>query len=230
MRKILLFIVVLLVMSLAIPVFAQEELEIGLSMVPIGIITPEDKDEIKPPSPDDPNIDYYEEEKDFMDEWLIGFHFGYAMGILYASLDSFLMPPFLIEDMTSRDKIDEDTGESYYVKGFNRPGFLNFIDVGIRLDIAKIIIFAEAGVNHLYIYRQDELPEDEKPGQLGVNLRIGASYKVVDNLSIGITGTAIFPDFKTMGKVLKGLAGDEENEGAKEQLQFLPILLINLYL
>jgi hypothetical protein len=231
MRKLLLFIVALLIVSLATPLFAQsEEMEIGLSMVPIKILMPKDEyvpeDNMEPP-PDDM---YMEEERDFLDEWLLGFHFGYTMGILYASLDSFVMPPFLVEDMTSRDEYDEGMDEWHYVPGYDRPGFLSFIDVGIRVKFSQIVLFAEAGINHLYVYRQEELQEEEQQGSLGTNLRLGASYMVLDNLSVGLTGTAIFPDFETMGDAVKGLFGDVDYEGSAEQIKFLPILMAVLYL
>jgi hypothetical protein len=223
--------VAFLIMTLTIPLFAQDELELGLSMVPLHMVLgdkgPEEGVE---PMPDNP--DMYMEETDFLDEWMIGFHFGYSTGILYASIDSFVLPPGLVEQMTMGDFYNPDTGMIEPAGGIFRPGFLNFLDVGAKLTLNKFVLFGEAGVNNLYVYHQGDLPpeQQDKIGKLGTNLRIGASYKVIDNLSIGLTGTAIFPNFKTMGAALKGVFGDENYENSKEQLQFLPMVMVVFYL
>jgi hypothetical protein len=134
--------------------------------------------------------------------------------------------------MTMGDKYDEEKNEWLMSPGIVRPGFFNLLDVGIKFSFGQIVAFAEAGVNNLYVYHQGDLPEDqkEKIGKLGTNLRLGASYKVIDNLSIGLTGTAMFPNFETRGSALKGLFGDENYENAKEQLQFLPMIMAVFYL
>jgi hypothetical protein len=224
--------VALLIMALTIPLFAADELELGMSFTPLHMVAGGDNPEgTEPPPPTSPDM-MYPEEKDFLDEWLIGFHFGYNTGILYASVDSFVMPPFLVEKMTQSDEYFEDTDQWVKNPGIVRPGFLNFLDLGIKLNISKFVLFAEAGVNNLYVYHQGDLPEEQKAkiGTLGTNIRFGASYRVINNLSVGLTGTAIFPNFMTMGNALKGLFGDEQYENSAEQVQLLPILMIVFYL
>jgi hypothetical protein len=222
-----------LILTLTVPLIAEDEIELGLSMMPLHMLTEEDvgpADGMEP-VPDNPDM-MNQDEPDFMDEWLIGFHFGYSTGILYASLDSFVMPPFLVEKMTMSDFYDEEYQEWVMNPGIMRPGFLSFIDVGAKFSFGQIVAFAEAGVNNLYVYHQGDLPveQQDKIGKLGTNLRIGASYKVIDNLSVGITGTAIFPNFKTMGSALKGLFGDDNYANSKEQLQVLPMIMAVFYL
>jgi hypothetical protein len=207
-----------LIITITVPLIAQDEIEVGLSMAPLHMVSPDDGSEnFEEGMPENMSEDYY--EKDFLDEWLVGLHLGYNMGILYASLDSFVMAPFMVSDMTSGERIDE-SGDMFFSTGIEKPGFLNFIDVGIKLNLSKFVFFAETGINHLYIYRQSELKEEDKPGTLGSNLRIGASYRIIDNLSVGLTGTAIFPSFESMGNALKGLAGDEEYAESADQVKF----------
>lgn len=233
MRKLLLFMVIMLITLWAVPVFAGEgeEMEVGFSMTPLSLVMNEEdrgEDYVEPGA----DSVYGDEETDLLDEFLVGLHFGYSMGFLYASLDSFIMPPFMVQEMTSGDYYDEEKEEWYFIPGIERPGFLNFIDVGIKITLSNFVLFGEIGINNLYVYNQGDLPDDqrERIGTLGTNLRVGASYKVIDNLSVGLTGTAIFPNFKTMGAALKGLLGDENYEGSKEQLQLLPMIMVVLYL
>lgn len=222
MNRLLLLITGLLLIFSGLPLFAEEELELGLSFVPIGAIT-EDKHEEYGMEPMESNEFY--EEPTFMDEWIIGFHVAYNWGILYASLDSFALPAFMIQDMT-RDT-DED---GYGFDGHKRPGFINFIDVGAKFTIGDIVLFGTTGINTLYVYRQAELPPDQKPGSFGTNLRVGASYKFAGNISVGLTGTAIFPNFQTMGMALQGMFGNEEYGHMAESVKFLPMLMGVVYL
>lgn len=236
MRKLFLFIVAFMLLALLGQV-AAEELEIGISLFPIGMIDGEEDRQVVDEGYELAEDQELNDEKDFMEEWLVGFHFRYSWGFLYTSLDAMVMPPGMIEDMTAlpvlddfgNPVIDERTGMPKKTPGVFRPGFYNFIDVGVKLDIGEIVVFAETGVNILYIHQQDNLNEEQKDA-VGVNLRIGASYKVTSNMSVGLTGTAIFPDFETMGAALKGLAGESGYEDAGDNVQLLPMLSIVLYL
>lgn len=234
MSKLLLFIAALLIFT-GLPIFATEgeELELGMAFVPIGAITKDDGEQMKDDygdQIDDPNYDPYAQgpEKTFMEEWMIGFHVAYNWGIIYASIDAIALPPFLVKEMTSFE--DPEFG---YFEGFDRPGFLNFIDIGAKFTLGDIVLFASTGINDLYIYREGELPPDMKekvPQTLGTNLRIGASYKIMSNLSVGLTGTSVFPSFQTMSAVLKGVFGDPEYAHMADQLQFLPMLAVTYYM
>lgn len=226
MRKLFLFIVAFMILSLVGQV-AAEELELGISLFPIGMLEGDKTSDGSDQSTDD---QMYQEEKSFMEEWLVGLHVAYNWGFVYASLDSMVMPSFLVEELTRKDRYDEGMDQYFIDPGIAKPGFYNFIDAGLKLTLGQIVTFVEAGVNYLYIYKQDELQPEDKPGALGVNLRAGAGYKVTSNLSVGVTGTAIFPDFATMGDALKGLIGEEGYAGAKENIQVLPMLMVVLYL
>lgn len=222
MSKLLLFIAVLLLVFSGLPLLAAEgeELEVGLSMVPIGAITQTESEQYG--EGNDPDMPY--EEKNFMDEWLVGFHVAYNWGIIYASLDSFALPAFMMKDMT---KFEDEHG---FFDGHDRPGFINFFDAGLKITMGDIVVFATTGVNTLYVYRQAELPEEQTPGSFGTNLRMGASYKFANNVSIGITGTAIFPDFQTMGDSLKGVFGDPEYAQLANTIQVLPMIMAVVYM
>jgi len=234
MSKLLLFIAVLLIFT-GLPIFAadNEELELGMAFVPIGAIT-KDKDaqmqedygaQIDQTNDYDPNAQG--KEKTFMEEWMIGFHVAYNWGIIYASLDAIALPPFLVKEMTS---FEDEFG---YFEGFDRPGFLSFIDIGAKFTLGDIVLFASTGINDLYLYREGELPPDMQakvPQTLGTNLRIGANYKITSNLSVGLTGTSVFPSFENMGKVLKGVFGDPEYAHMANQMQLLPMLAVTYYM
>lgn len=229
MSKLLLFMAVLLLIFSGLPLFAAEgeELELGISLVPIGAVNKDKSEEYGMEPAPDPNNEFYDEPS-FMDEWLIGFHVAYNWGIIYASLDSMALPPFMIKEMTRFEGTDYE-GNPYFFEGHDRPGFINFLDAGIKLSIGDIVAFGTIGFNSIYIYRQAELPEEQKPGTVGTNLRIGAGYKIAKDISIGLTGTAIFPNFKTMSMALKGLVDDKYAYMA-ESIQFVPMFMAVLYM
>lgn len=229
MIKLLRILAAIMLISLAVPaLFADDEFELGMSITPLHMVAGGDDEYTDQYS--DTYTDEYMEEKDFLEEWLIGFHFGYSMSFLYATIDAMVLPPFLVSDMTNVDYYDDVKKEWVVIPGVERPAFLNFIDVGAKFTLGSFVLFGEAGINQLYIYRQGDIPDEQK-GSFGTNLRIGVSYKVLDSLSVGLTGTAIFPNFETMGKALKGLVSDDEGyDGAAEQLKFLPILMVVMYL
>jgi hypothetical protein len=211
-----------------LPLFADEELELGMSFTPIGLLFGDDAS-ADGPDPADQGDDYYYEESDLLDEWLISFHAGYNWGILYATLDAIVFPPFLMEKITSEDEYNEDTQQWESKPGFDRPGFFNLIDVGIKFSLGDIILYGETGINVLYIYKQNEIPSNERPGTIGTNLRIGANYIIADGLSVGINGTAIFSSFKTMARALEAVFSGEQG-GAADQIQFLPMLAVTFHM
>lgn len=228
MKKLLLFLLAFMLLVQSVPLFAEEELEIGLSFMPLHFV-PKGGDEVAKDDERNENLDYVE-QKDFMEEWLLGFHFAYNWDFIYVSLDSMVLPPWMVMDMTSHEELDQDDNP-IWVPGFDRPGFFNFIDAGIKIKIGKMVGFGEIGINHLYVYRESELPPEEKAkmGSLGTNLRIGGSYMIADGISVGLTATAIFPNFKTMGAAISGLFDPDYAEAAK-QIQLMPMLMVNMYL
>ena len=120
----------------AAPLWAGE-LELGVSLFPIDW-------------GDEPNEGTWitEEEESFINDWLFGFHVGYGWTLFYASWDSYVLPPHVIQDMTTL-VVDNDIVR----EGFYRPGFVNFFDVGLRLTLFDMLVgFATLGVNSLYSY------------------------------------------------------------------------------
>jgi hypothetical protein len=82
------------------------------------------------------------------------------------------------------------------------------------------------------MYKQDELPEEQRPGKFGANLRLGAGLKVNDIFGVTLTGTALFPSFDKMLDVLGDLASEDSyvQEAAKDQIKFFPTVMLVMYL
>jgi hypothetical protein len=208
MRRCALPIAVLLLLVFAIPVFAEWEL--GASFTPYGGGDSE-----------------YADQTSFFDEAIKGVHFGYVWWrIAYATWDSLIMPVHVVEGMTSR--YDPETG--FAKEGIPRPGFLNLYDVGARLLLGPFVVSAQVGVNQLYVYKQEELPDFDP--QFGANLRIGAGL-VFDWWGISIAGTSVFPNFEDVVSTLGGLAGsDFAREKALEKIAsgLVPTIHFTMYL
>jgi hypothetical protein len=131
---------------------------------------------------------------------ITGFHVGYSFfRILYASWDSLVMPPFIIREWT----------------GYNRPGFLNLYDAGIRLVLGPVLGYATVGVNNVYVYKQEELPSFEDA--VGVNLRLGLGLKF-NWWGVNVSGTAVFPNFDYMTSTLQGLVPEETRDIALQKI------------
>jgi hypothetical protein len=210
----------------AFPLWAQE-FELGTSIFPIYW----ESEDV------DTGESFIDKETDsFFNDWLVGFHFGFAYSILYASWDSFILPPAVIQDMTTKVRPadpDMPEGEVIEEEGFYRPGFINFFDVGIRIVLFNLVTgFAELGINWLYVYNQADLPDDRKPGSIGANLRLGAGVKITPWFGVLMTATAIFPSFNKMANVLKNLVNQDEaiRNAAARQIKLFPTLLLNFYI
>jgi hypothetical protein len=129
--------------------------------------------------------------------------------------------------MTSGPVPDPDNpGEEIYFPGIYAPGFLTFLDGGVKVEIGNLIGFAEAGFNWLYIYK------GLYKSSLGTNLRLGLRYKFSQNMSVGLTGTAIFPDFATMFRTI-GDSFDSDpfvRQDAADRMKFVPMFAMTLHL
>jgi hypothetical protein len=146
---------------------------------------------------------------------MTGFHFGYVLfKFLYLSWDSLVSPPSLIKTWT----------------GFNRPGFLNLYDGGIRFFIKPVIGYVTIGLNNVYVYRQGDLQGLEN--NFGANLRLGAGVKF-DWWGVNLSGTAVFPSFQRMAGTLKGLAAttDDIRNASLQAIgdSLVPSLNVTLY-
>ena len=146
-------------------------------------------------------------------ESITGFHLGYQWwGIFYATWDSLVMPPRIMYGLTDK----------------KRPGFLNMFDAGIRLRLGPIIMYTTAGINHVYLYKQDQIGNYDP--DLGVNLRAGAGLKF-GWWGANVSGTAVFADFEQMTQRLAALADERTAEIAAEKLleNLIPSINVTLY-
>jgi hypothetical protein len=156
-------------MILAVPAFSNE-LELGLSWTPL------------------PGADQNSPEGEL--DSITGFHIAYNWwAVMYASWDSLVMPPFIIQEWT----------------GYKRPGFLNLYNIGVRFTLGPVVGYATAGMNNIYVYKQEQLGGIDN--NFGANLRLGAGLKF-NWWGINLSGTAVFPTFDYMVNTLKGLAAE----------------------
>jgi hypothetical protein len=212
MKRIGLPILVALLLVLAAPLFA--EIELGLSVMPLMEEEAGGEDQ------------FYQRQSDsFVENAILGFHLGYVQWrFLYGSWDALMMPPRIIEGMTTR--YEEGESGEFVKKGFYLPGFLNLFDAGIRLKIGPIIGFFEAGVNYLYVYSGANQDTD-----FGVNARAGLGLRFG---ALGVTGsgTVVFNDFENMGRVFASLADPNRKDDALEMLMsnLIPSVAVVLYL
>jgi hypothetical protein len=130
------------------------------------------------------------------------------------SLDSIVLPPASVQQMTGRFTFDPKTGNLSVVQGIYRPGMVNMIDVGIKFALFDFIILGvQVGGNSLYIYHMDK-PED-KPLFAGINTDLGANIKATvgmkfnHNLGLEIAMYSIQPSLETSGYVLGGLISED---------------------
>jgi hypothetical protein len=79
------------------------------------------------------------------------------------------------------------------------PGFLNLFDVGVRLVLRPVLVYAEVGANNLYIYGgQDD-------GNVGVNARAGVGLKF-GWWGFNVSGTQVFSSLTGLGAALTDAA------------------------
>jgi hypothetical protein len=212
MRRILVLSVLLLAV-IAGPAFGQDQFDIGISATPLF-------------------AEEGETATDILDNLIPGFHVGYRfLYLLYASWDALVLPPRIVESMTTRF-IQRPDGSTVVQEGYFRPGFLNLIDAGIQIVLGPFVVSAELGVNQVYIYKQDEL--DPRPdANFGANVLVGAGLKFG---TWGITGRAfvVFPDIESAIFTLSSLASSD-NEFAAAALDvvldnLIPQIMVTLYL
>lgn len=193
MRKsVLITALLVLVLAVATPVFA--ELELGISAT------------IDPGQANDPTAEI---------DPIPGFHVGYNWwGIFYASWDAMVLPPGLVNEFT----------------GFQRPGFLNLIDAGIRLRIGPIVTYATVGTNNIYVYRQSELEGSFNP-EFGANIRVGAGL-TFGFWGVNISGTTVFSSFDRLARTFQAFGGTPaEQQAALDTIinGLIPALNLTLY-
>jgi len=200
MKKLLAPLAVLLLLALAVPA-AFAEVELGMSWTPFN-------------NPNAPATDPSKNDS------ITGFHVAYSWFILYGSWDALAMPAFWVEQATSY--VDPVT-ETYY-PGFGVPGFLNLYDVGVRFYLRPLIVYAEAGINSLYVYGGQTFD------RVGANLRLGAGARF-GFWGLNLSGTAVFASTEDLGAVLKALGAEQTRSWAVKQISdgLVPSLNLTFY-
>jgi hypothetical protein len=210
MKKIL-FIAIAIMLTLP-SILTADEIELGLALTPMSILMDEDQKSYDAMA---------DESGGVLNDFVLGLHAGYSLGgLLYASIDANAMPPWLISDITRPSQNEP---------GIFAPGFVTFIDAGIRPKIGNIIPMAAIGFNYLYIHSGmvDKEGDSDSDNKLGVNLRLGVGYSFAP-FSVNLVVTSIFSTFDNMAAILEGLANDEM--WAKESLNLIPSLAFYIHL
>jgi len=156
-------------------------------------------------------------------------HAGYSfLWLFYASYDGLVLPPYSVSQMSG----SIDTSSGAYIPGFYRPGFLNTFNVGIRPTIGPLSVIASVGINQMYVYKQEDDGLEIPP--VGVNLRVGAGFRLTKWLGLTATGTSVFADFDELSATLDALTGDDTylQDIAKERIlsTLFPIVTLVIYL
>lgn len=146
MKRLLIPLLVLFLIALAVPAFAQVELGMSWTPVPGGQGT------------GNTQVDS-----------ITGFHVAYRWTVLYLSWDSLVMPPSLIENMTGY----WDPVKEIYISGPYLPGFLNLYDVGLELMLRPFVLYTEIGTNNIYVYNNQGGGQFGANLRLGVGLTFG---------------------------------------------------------
>jgi len=159
MKKLLLPLAAVMLLALAVPAFADWEFGIGFTPTQNHNST----------SAGDVN-------------GIINFHIAYAWSILYFAWDAYAMPDYWIYNATSYT--DPTTGTFY--PGADETGFLNTFDVGLRIILRPVVLYAEIGGNMLYLY--DGSIYDNG---VGVNARAGVGFRF-GFWGLNLSGTQVF--------------------------------------
>jgi hypothetical protein len=200
-------------MSLAV---GAQQFDLGLGITPLSVLKGDEDTSME-------TLYGTGSEDDFFRDNVIALHAGATfMGFLYASVEANIMPPWWIKSVT--EYTDRD---GVFQQGIYAPGFISFVDVGIRPVIGSIILMAEAGINMLYVHSAYTEGLDDGGGKAGVNMRLGLGLDV-GIIDLMLTGTLVFPDFDAMVGVLKGVA--EGNKMATDAMlkSLIPSLLVSL--
>jgi hypothetical protein len=197
MKKLLVPLAVMLLLALAPAAFA--ELELGMSWTPIN----------------DPNA-----LTDNAMQNIPGFHVGYGWFILYGSWDSLAMPAFWVEQAAAYT----DPTNGAVTPGPSVPAFLNLYDVGVRLTLQPLEVYATVGTNNLKVYN------DTTNYGFGANIRLGAGLKF-GFWGVNISGTNVYGSVDDMVAVLKALGADKTRDWALKQITdgLVPSLNLTFY-
>lgn len=163
-----------------------------------------------------------------VEDAMYSFHGGFSFWwLFYAAVDSYVLPPYIVQNLTTTYDAAKGTIPGYY-----RPGFLTMIDVGIRPQIGPVILLLTTGINNLYIWKQDDIAGLKDSPAIGANLRAGAGLDL-GLLSVVATGMVVFDDFQAILDLARTLAGGSEylrTEALKGLWQKMyPTVTVNLH-
>jgi len=209
-----LLILTIIIMFLLPTILLADEYEFGIALTPMSFLKSQEDVDMEA-------AQMQTGQSSILSDYSLGLHAGYSFAwLFYASVDANAMPPWWVAKQTAT--ID---AEGNRVPGDSLPAFVSFFDVGIRPTLGNLIIMAELGLNHFYIYRQ----EAESEAKLGVNFRVGLGYKM-NAFSLDVLGTLIFEDFRTMQGVFEAFSNDEEWAREKIMQSLIPSVAIYLHL
>lgn len=181
------------------------EVELGLSYTPGSLLKNEESEAME---------EFYDVESGVFGDSIIGFHAGYSFWwLFYVSVDSLMVPPWWVYQLTSYTGTDGTTYD-----GINAPGFVNFFDIGIRPKIGPVYLLATVGVNALYIHSEYDTREED--ATVGFNLRLGLGVKF-DNFSFTLTGTSVYSDYDSMASTIENLIEAEDPDATTDFLESL---------
>jgi hypothetical protein len=161
------------------------------------------------------------------------FHVGYSfLWLFYAAYDGMILPPYSVQQL-----LTSGFGTGSISEGYFRPGFLNTFNAGIRPTFGPVSLMASVGINQLYVYRQGADNLNVPP--IGVNLKLGAGFRLAKWLGLTVTGMTVFGDFNDLSDTLKAVASKATTEEQKFVQQealdrilnnLFPAITLNLYL
>jgi hypothetical protein len=164
-------------------------------------------------------------EDEGIDAAQLGFNVGYKfLNILLADWTAVAIPPGLVESWTGQSFTADDMKVTW-IPGYQRPGFMNFFDIGLAFNIGPIVATGQAGLNLLYIYKQEEL--EGYDGSFGANLRAGVGARF-DWWSVILNGTVAFADIESAFQTLGALASDVDRVAADARDTLRSGLLVSL--
>jgi hypothetical protein len=110
---------------------------------------------------------------------------------------------------------------------YDRPGYLNLYDAGVRFSIGPVIAYAEIGLNSIYVYKQETVGFNPN---FGANLRLGVGARF-GWIGVNVSGTSVFPSFDYMVGTLKGLVSETTRKTSLGEIRdtLVPSLNVTMY-
>ncbi|OQY39626.1 MAG: hypothetical protein B6229_03460 [Spirochaetaceae bacterium 4572_7] len=139
-KKLLLIIIITFFTSF----LYASDLELGLSYTPGDVLKTDEDRQIESVTGRKQN------------DGILGFHAGYSFWwLFYVSSDSLVVPPWFVQKLSTYEK-----GNGEFHQGIMAPGFITFVDFGIRPKFKHLYLLATIGINSLYIHSEYDDGED----------------------------------------------------------------------